>query len=122
MHRAGRRFWQDRAMALDIAALRRFGIARTLFAPTTLPLALQRLGFVQADPLRAPARAQDLTLRHRVDGYRAGTLGVVGPEATLQALLNGQVDELLVTATVDALRARPTCDLSTASAMHCRRT
>jgi uncharacterized protein YcaQ len=61
-------------MALDIAALRRFGIARTLFAPTTLPLALQRLGFVQADPLRAPARAQDLTLRHRVDGYRAGDL------------------------------------------------
>jgi uncharacterized protein YcaQ len=29
---------------------------------------------VQADPIRAPARAQDLTLRHRVSGYRAGDL------------------------------------------------
>jgi uncharacterized protein YcaQ len=36
--------------------------------------ALDRLGFVQADPIRAPARAQDLTLRHRVEGYRAGDL------------------------------------------------
>jgi uncharacterized protein YcaQ len=34
----------------------------------------QRLGFVQADPIRAPARAQDLTLRHRVRDYRAGDL------------------------------------------------
>jgi uncharacterized protein len=32
------------------------------------------LAFVQADPIRAPARAQDLTLRHRVTGYRAGDL------------------------------------------------
>jgi uncharacterized protein YcaQ len=29
---------------------------------------------VQADPIRAPARAQDLTLRHRVKDYRAGDL------------------------------------------------
>ena len=35
---------------------------------------MQTLGFVQADPIRAPARAQDLTLRHRVAGYRAGDL------------------------------------------------
>jgi uncharacterized protein YcaQ len=49
-------------------------VARSLFAPTTLPRALERLGFVQADPIRAPARAQDLTLRHRVAGYRAGDL------------------------------------------------
>ena len=32
------------------------------------------MGFVQADPIRAPARAQDLILRHRVRGYRAGDL------------------------------------------------
>lgn len=32
------------------------------------------LGFVQADPIRAPARAQDLILRHRVAGYGAGDL------------------------------------------------
>ena len=35
---------------------------------------MHRLGFVQADPIRSPARAQDLTLRHRVPGYRAGDL------------------------------------------------
>ncbi len=55
-------------------ALRRYAVARTLFTPTTLPAAILRLGFVQADPIRAPARAQDLTLRHRVKDYRAGDL------------------------------------------------
>ncbi len=54
--------------------LRRFAVARSLFSPTTLPQAIKRLGFVQADPIRAPARAQDLTLRHRVKDYRAGDL------------------------------------------------
>ena len=54
--------------------LRRYAVARTLFAPTTLGTAINRLGFVQADPIRAPARAQDLTLRHRVRDYRAGEL------------------------------------------------
>jgi uncharacterized protein YcaQ len=54
--------------------LRRFAIARSLFAPTTLRHAIDRLGFVQADPIRAPARAQDLILRHRVKDYRAGDL------------------------------------------------
>jgi hypothetical protein len=54
--------------------LRRAATGRSLFAPTTLQRALDILGFVQADPIRAPARAQDLTLRHRVAGYRAGDL------------------------------------------------
>jgi uncharacterized protein YcaQ len=54
--------------------LRRHALARSLFKPTTLPQAIHRLGFVQADPIRAPARAQDLTLRHRVKDYRAGDL------------------------------------------------
>ena len=54
--------------------LRRYAIARSLFKPTVLPKAIGKLGFVQADPIRAPARAQDLTLRHRVIGYRAGDL------------------------------------------------
>ena len=65
---------QPAARRLDLAALRRHAVARTLFAPTHLPSALRRLGFVQADPIRAPARAQDLTLRHRVKDYRAGDL------------------------------------------------
>jgi len=60
--------------APTLAELRRYAIARTLFKPTTLPKAIHKLGFVQADPIRAPARAQDLTLRHRVLDYRAGDL------------------------------------------------
>ena len=54
--------------------MRRAAVARTFFTPTTLQEAVNRLGFVQADPIRAPARAQDLTLRHRVVDYRAGDL------------------------------------------------
>jgi hypothetical protein len=63
-------------MARDITLedLRRYAVARSLFSPTTLGRAIARLGFVQADPIRAPARAQDLTLRHRVRDYRAGDL------------------------------------------------
>jgi uncharacterized protein YcaQ len=61
-------------MPLTLDHLRRHAVARSLLAPTTLPRALERLAFVQADPIRAPARAQDLTLRHRVRDYRAGEL------------------------------------------------
>ncbi len=57
-----------------LARLRTHARLATLFAPTTLADAVGRLGFVQADPIRAPARAQDLILRHRVSGYRAGDL------------------------------------------------
>lgn len=60
-------------------------MARSLFAPTSLMDAVTRLGgFVQADPLRAPARAQDLTLRHRVRGYCAGDLERRYPRLALQ--------------------------------------
>ena len=61
-------------MPITLDHLRRYAVARTLFKPTTLMRAISRLGFVQADPIRAPARAQDLTLRHRVIDYRAGEL------------------------------------------------
>ncbi|HEV8484649.1 MAG TPA: crosslink repair DNA glycosylase YcaQ family protein [Blastocatellia bacterium] len=61
-------------MLITLDDLRRFAVAHSLFKPTTLRRALNRLGFVQADPIRAPARAQDLTLRHRVKDYRAGDL------------------------------------------------
>jgi uncharacterized protein YcaQ len=60
--------------APTLEQLRACAVARSLFAPTTLPRAIDRLGFVQADPIRAPARAQDLMLRHRVKDYRAGEL------------------------------------------------
>src|SRR5262245_32516645 len=61
-------------MSTSLADLRRYAVARSLFDPLTLSRAIERLGFVQADPIRAPARAQDLTLRHRVKNYRAGDL------------------------------------------------
>lgn len=61
-------------MTVTLAQLRRYAVGRTLFRPTTLKTAIERLGFVQADPIRQPARAQDLILRHRVAGYRVGDL------------------------------------------------
>jgi uncharacterized protein YcaQ len=54
--------------------LRRFAVRQTLFPLTTVRKAVAELGYVQADPIRAPARAQDLILRQRVKGYRAGDL------------------------------------------------
>ena len=57
-----------------VADLRRFAVGRSLFPSTTLAEAIARMDFVQADPIRSPARAQDLTLRPRVGGYRAGDL------------------------------------------------
>jgi len=92
---------------MTIDDLRRMAVGESLFAPTTLRRALQRMEFVQADPIRAPARAQDLILRHRVKDYRAGDLerrfeklgveedffinyGFVTPE--LQALMHPRAD------------------------------
>lgn len=57
--------------------------------------------------LESMRKADEETDREKVDAavgaYRAGGLGVVGPDATLLALTNGQVDELLLTASVDRL-------------------
>ncbi len=57
-----------------VRRLRAYAIAQSIDRPATLSAAVRRLGFVQADPIRAPARAQDLILRHRVESYRAGDL------------------------------------------------
>jgi uncharacterized protein len=73
-----------RRMPITLDHLRRYAIARSLFKPTTLRRAIEKLGFVQADPIRAPARAQDLTLRHRVSGYRAGDLERLYPKLGLE--------------------------------------
>jgi len=63
-------------MAKDITldSLRAYAVKRTLFPPRDLEGAIRELGFVQLDPIRAPARAQDLILRHRVADYRHGDL------------------------------------------------
>jgi uncharacterized protein YcaQ len=70
--------------ALTLAHLRRFAIRRSLFSPTTLMRAIRRLGFVQLDPIRAPARAQDLILRQRVRDYRAGELEARYPRLAVE--------------------------------------
>jgi peptide subunit release factor 1 (eRF1) len=52
-------------------------------------------------------RQNERTDREKVDAaigaYRAGGLGVVGPEDTLDALVKGQVDELLIDASLAGL-------------------
>jgi uncharacterized protein YcaQ len=49
-----------------------------------LSRAIAKLGFVQVDPIRAPARAQDLTLRHRVTDYSAGDLEAHYPRLAVE--------------------------------------
>jgi uncharacterized protein YcaQ len=61
-------------MPMTLDDLRRLAVTQSLSPPTTLKRALHKFGFVQADPIRSPARAQDLILRHRVKNYRAGDL------------------------------------------------
>jgi uncharacterized protein len=58
----------------NLQQLRVYAVSHSLFHPVTLKAAIQRMGFVQADPIRSPARAQDLILRHRVKGYKAEDL------------------------------------------------
>lgn len=70
--------------SISIDTLRRTAIAHSLFSTTRLDEALRRFGFVQADPIRAPARAQDLTLRQRVTGYRAGDLDRAYPSLEVE--------------------------------------
>ena len=68
----------------ELRKLRSLAAARSLAEAPTLQQAVDRLGFVQADPIRAPARAQDLILRHRVAGYRAGDLERLYPRLDIE--------------------------------------
>jgi uncharacterized protein YcaQ len=61
-------------MKIKASTLKSLAISHTLFLPTTLSKAIHTLGFVQADPIRSPARAQDLILRQRVIDYKVGDL------------------------------------------------
>ena len=58
--------------------------------------------------LEAMRRVHGQTEREKVEtaigAYRAGGLGVVGPEDTLEALMKGQVEELLISASVRELQ------------------
>ena len=59
--------------------------------------------------LEAMQRLNTRTDRDKVEAaigaYRAGGLGVVGPEDTLAALIKGQVDELLIAANMQRMQA-----------------
>jgi uncharacterized protein YcaQ len=69
---------------LTLAEVSRRAVLGSLARPMPIGRAVAALGFVQADPIRAPARAQDLILRHRVAGYRAGDLERRFPRLGLQ--------------------------------------
>jgi uncharacterized protein len=60
--------------SLTLDQLRRQAAHVTVHAPRALARALAQIEFIQSDPIRSPARAQDLILRHRVADYRVGDL------------------------------------------------
>ena len=64
--------------------LRGWAVQANFSRPLPLPDAIARLGFVQADPIRSPARAQDLILRQRVPGYCAGNLEALYPRLDIE--------------------------------------
>ncbi|HET7695142.1 MAG TPA: Vms1/Ankzf1 family peptidyl-tRNA hydrolase [Vicinamibacterales bacterium] len=67
-------------------------------APEADVLAATRGSIMEAD-----AKTDREKVDAAIGAYRAGGLGVVGPDATLLALTNGQVDELLITASLASL-------------------
>ena len=64
--------------------LRGWAVQANFSQPLPLADAIAKLGFVQADPIRSPARAQDLILRQRVPGYRAGDLEALYPKLDIE--------------------------------------
>jgi uncharacterized protein YcaQ len=71
-------------MPSALQRLRTRAASHTLVTEPTLERCLARLPFVQADPIRSPARAQDLILRQRVEGYRVGDLERAYPTLDLE--------------------------------------
>lgn len=61
-------------MVRTISRLRAMSVANSLFTSTSISRAFDKLRFVQYDPIRRPACAQDLILHQRVDNYRNGEL------------------------------------------------
>ncbi len=56
----------------------------TLAPQPSIMAALNHMGFLQADPIRSPARAQDLTLMQRVADYKTGDLERLYPTLGLE--------------------------------------
>jgi peptide chain release factor subunit 1 len=82
-------------------------LAEKIVEAISLPAGARESDIVRAT-LASMQRLDQHTDREKVDaavnGFRSGGLGVVGPDRTLLALTNGQVDELLVAASLGSLR------------------
>lgn len=64
--------------------LKNYAIAHSLFPPTSLQAAVARLQFIQIDPIRSPAPAQDLILRQRVLNYHVGDIALQSENLKLE--------------------------------------
>ena len=73
-----------------------------LTLPSSAPEA-DVIAATRASILEVDAKTDREKVDAAVGAYRAGGLGVVGTDATLLALTNGQVDELLITASLASL-------------------
>jgi uncharacterized protein len=71
-------------MATGIRRLRTFAVGASLAPAGSVADAVHGMGFVQYDPIRRPARAQDLIVHQRVDRYVAGDLEAAYPELDLE--------------------------------------
>lgn len=69
---------------LTNARLRSMAIDASLIRCTSPAQVLDTFGFLQYDPIRRPARAQDLMLFQRVDGYQAGDMDRYYPGSGLE--------------------------------------
>ena len=76
-------------MGQSLEQFRKQVIRSSLFPETSLGKALARMGFVRADPIRCPARAQDLILRQRVKHYKSGDLERQYPRLELEEVFAG---------------------------------
>jgi len=69
---------------MTLAELRRWAVHLAFPGPSSLADSIHAQGFIQADPIRSPARAQDLILRHRVESYRSGDLEAHYPSLDIE--------------------------------------
>lgn len=69
---------------MKITKLTKTALTNTLIPISDLSSAIHTLGFIQADPIRSPAKAEDLILRHRVSDYQAGDLEKQQPELEIE--------------------------------------
>ena len=88
-------------MPFTLNDLRRFAITRSLFKPTTLKRAIHKLGFVQADPIRAPARAGGRTGADESVSGVGGQVNLIQQIWAPQAVLQYRITVLL--------RTEPSC-------------